>query len=339
MKKILSALTLFLLVLPAGANPFPICMYGVNNPADVPAVKKAGFNCFQTYRPEPETLAALARAAKKHRLHVVFRPNKVIGSAYEEAARHWPILAWYLVDEPDVHKWSRDRVIEAREITRNAFPLHENTLVIGQGKTRISYYDLPDNLMMDWYPVPHLALTSFGDNVRWAKEGQQSTGAAERPLWGVVQSFNWKEFKQYRPDNDRIGRFPTEDEIRFMSYDGIINGATGLFYFVFTTHGKPLPTEQPEWWARVAAVSKELAKLQPVLEKGELTDNPVEVTAPLVMQTRRYKRRLYSILINRSDKPVSVPEELLRKEYGLYFGGQKTSEIPPYTVWVLKRKK
>ncbi len=321
----------------AAAGSFPLCMYGVNNPDDLKLLKKSGLTCVQSYTRTPEKLAPLARAAKKYHMQVVFYPNQIIGSAYEQEAATWPVLAWYVVDEPDVARWSRERVITAREKARRAFAAHDNALVISQGKTKVPFYDLPDNLMVDWYPVPHLALTSFGDNVRWAKEGQQRMGVGERPLWGVVQIFNWKEYKQYRPDNDRIGRFPTREEIRFMSYDGIVNGADGLFYFVFTTENKPLPQAQPEWWERVQAVTKELARLRPVLEGGRVVENPIEVAAPLVMQTRVYKKKLYSILINRSDKAVTVPEELLSKKYKVLYGGPKSAQIAPYDVWVLKR--
>lgn len=328
-----------LLTMTVSAAHFPLCMYGVDNPTDLPLLKKAGFTCVQTYQREPEKLAPLAKAAKKQGLKIVFYPNKIIGSAYEKQAAAWPVLAWYLVDEPDVARWSRARVEEAREKARTAFPKHENALVIGQGRIKIPFYDLPDNLMMDWYPVPHLPLTSFGDNVRYAKEGQQRFGVATHNLWGVVQIFDWKEFKQYRPDNDRVGRFPTADEIRFMSYDGIVNGASGLFYFIFTTEGKPLPLAQPERWARVEKVSRELSKLRPVLEKGTIISNPVEVSAPLALQTRRYKNRLYIILLNRSDAPVSVPDDFLTPVYKTVFGEMRTSQISPYGVWVLKSKK
>ena len=40
----------------AYAGEFPLCMYGVNDPKDVPTVKQAGFSCFQTYRQEPELM-------------------------------------------------------------------------------------------------------------------------------------------------------------------------------------------------------------------------------------------------------------------------------------------
>ena len=321
-----------------GVQSFPLCMYGVNEPADVKTLKKAGFNCLQTYQTEPEKLAPLAQAARKQKMQTVFYPNKIIGSSYEEQARNWPMLAWYLVDEPDVNRWTRERVQETYNNTKHAFAHTPAALVIGQGKTATPFYDLPDILMVDWYPVPHLSLPSFGDNVRFAKEGQQKYGAAMRPLWGVVQTFDWKEFKQALPDNERIGRFPTRDEIRFMAYDAIINGAQGLFFFTFNHQKQPLPKIQPEWWARVANVTRELARLLPVLEKGERIKTPVALAFPLAAQTRLYKKHNYTFLINRSDKPVAAPQDFLTKTYKPLFGTVKTPQVPPYSVWVLKSK-
>ena len=171
-------LILFFLALAvqATAHPFALCMYGVNKPEYVPVIKKAGFTCFQSYQKNPEKLAPLAEAAAKYGLQVMFHPQEVIDSEYQEEAQNWPVLAWYLVDEPDVWKAGRARVKESHQISKSVFPNHPTSLVIGQGKTAIPYYDLSDILMMDWYPVPHLALTSFGDNVRW----HRSSGCTHR---------------------------------------------------------------------------------------------------------------------------------------------------------------
>ena len=326
------------LTMPLGAADFVWCMYGVNNPADLKTVKKAGFNCIQTYRHEPEILAALAQEAQKQGLQVVFYPNKVIGSSYEKAAQNWPILAWYLVDEPDVARWSRARVLQAYNAAKNAFPQHQTALVIGQGKTAIPFYDLPDILMVDWYPVPHLPLTSFGDQLALARRGMVAHGAAQNPLWGVVQAFNWKEYKQYRPDNDRIGRFPTEQELRFMSYHGIVNGVSGLFYFIFTVEGVPMPQAQPDWWQRLSAVSREIARFAPVLEKGTVVSTPAVLSLPYLAKTWKYRNRLYTVLLNTSAQQQPLPAEFLQKKYKSLYGHQKTPLMSPFQVLVLRSK-
>ena len=338
MKHKLFIITFVLFCSHVWATPFPICLYGVNKPEDIPLVKQAGFTCIRTYSKDSEKLTAIAQTAKANDIQLVIYSDQAVDKPCQEAAKDWPMLAWYLVDEPDVHKWSRERVAEVHKKSKEIFPNHQTALVIGQGKTVIPYYDLSDILMVDWYPVPHLPLTSFGDNVRWAKEGQKSAGVGNRLLWGVVQSFDWKEHKQHRPDNDRIGRFPTEEEIRFMSYDGIMNGANGLFYFTFGTKDGTLAVAHPDWWARVVSVSQELNKLLPVLENGKLADTPFKVNAPLTAQTRLYKKYKYIILLNRSDKPADVPKTLLKQKYQLLVGDEKSPQISAYDVWVLKKR-
>ncbi len=331
-------LILFLfLTSPLWAREFPLCLYSVNNPADLKLIKRAGFSCIQSYQKEPDKLELLAKEAKKWGLKVAFYPDKVIGTEYQQKAQRWPILAWYLVDEPDVKRWSREQVSKAHVAVKEVFDNHPTVLVIGQGKTDILYYDIPDVMMMDWYPVPHLPLMSFGDNVRYVKEGLAKANIQDHPIWGVVQTFDWKEFKQYRPDNDRIGRFPTREEIRFMSYHGIINGATGLFYFTFNHKGKPLPQSAPEYWQRVQAVTKELAKFKRILEKGTPTNNPVSVELPLQMKSWQYKGHTYSILLNASNIEHNIPEMLTKRTFKVLYGDLKTHKIPRYQVWIIKK--
>ena len=330
--------SLVLLVsLPLLGREFPLCLYGVDNPADLKLIQKAGFTCIQTYQTDPEKLELLAQKAQKRGMQVVFSPKKIT-TPYIQRAKEWPILAWYLVDEPDVHKWSREKVIQAHNQTKQLFPQHLTTLVIGQGKTRVPYYDIPDAMMVDWYPVPHLQLTSFGDNVRYTQEGLAKTDMQDHPLWGVVQIFDWKNFKQYRPDNDRIGRFPTENEIRFMSYHGILNGATGLFYFIFTHQGKPLPQVAPMYWKRVKRVVHELAQFRKIIERGKIVENTLSLPKPLTAKVWQYKEHYYMVLLNTTPDEVDVPPQLLDKKYKMLFGKKKSISMPSYDVWLLQFK-
>ena len=103
------------------AREFPLCVYGVSEPEQVKIVKDAGFTCFQSYQKKPEIVAALAKEANKYHLKTVFYPNDIIGSEQEKNAQSWPMLAWYLVDEPDVHKWTRRKVEKANQKAKKAF--------------------------------------------------------------------------------------------------------------------------------------------------------------------------------------------------------------------------
>ncbi|MBQ8033241.1 MAG: hypothetical protein IJ266_04755, partial [Elusimicrobiaceae bacterium] len=165
MKKTLVLLLLLFSACLLPAREFPLCLYGVTNPDDLQTIKQAGFTCIQTYTKDATTLAKLVKAADKQGLKVVFRPDAILGTKYEKKARKWPILAWYLVDEPDVARLTREQVQAKHQAAKKAFPNHPTTLVIGQGRTATPYYDIPDIMMVDWYPVPHYPLETFGDQV------------------------------------------------------------------------------------------------------------------------------------------------------------------------------
>ncbi len=337
MKKTLVLLLLLFSACLLPAREFPLCLYGVTNPDDLQTIKQAGFTCIQTYTKDATTLAKLVKAADKQGLKVVFRPDAILGTKYEKKARKWPILAWYLVDEPDVARLTREQVQAKHQAAKKAFPNHPTTLVIGQGRTATPYYDIPDIMMVDWYPVPHYPLETFGDQVGYMREEMAARNVADRPAWGVVQIFDWKNYKQYRPDNDRIGRFPTVEEIRFMSYDGIYNGATGLFFYTFNHLQKPLPQSAPEYWQRVQTVLGELAQFKTIIEKGEEVENPVRVRSPLRLKTWQYEGHTYSMLMNIDDKPRKVPAALLQPAYQSLYGQEKTKKMPAYSVWILKK--
>lgn len=75
-------------------------MYGVNSKEDITTVKKVGFNCFQTYKKDFATLSTLATLAKKEGLKAVFYTDEIISEDQIKQANTWPVLAWYLYDEP-----------------------------------------------------------------------------------------------------------------------------------------------------------------------------------------------------------------------------------------------
>lgn len=310
------------------ALAIPLCMYGVNTDKDIKIIKKAGFNCFQTYLKEFDTLKYLAEEAKKQNIKAVFYPNKITTEKQIKEANTWPMLAWYLYDEPDVHKITPTTVSETNGKVKEQLTNAPTALVIGQGKTVLDYYNIADILMVDWYPVPHLALESFGQQLALAKAKLEP----KKDFWGVVQAFNWKDFKQYRPDNDRIGRFPTEEEIYFMSWQGIANGANGLFYFIFEHSDKKLNKYSPEVWQAIKRTIKSLKKFSFFIDKGNEVKTPFILNANLENRTWLYKNNYYTLIVNISNKPLmpSLPSKakiLLGKK-----------DIEPYEVLIIKYK-
>ena len=317
------------------AAGFPLCLYEVNEAKYIKTVKKAGFNWIQTYTQNPEKIKDLALEAQKRGVKIVVYPDKIINSPYLEEARSWPILALYLYDEPDVNKKDNSYLKNLQNAANKAFPDKKTAFVVGKGSHAKPYYDTADILMVDWYPVPHLPLTSFGEQVKDVKNILEEGGLPEKPVWGVVQSFDWREFKQYRPDDKRIGRFPTVEEMRFMAYDGLLEGAEGLFFFTFNSQSIPLPQSKPEHWKRLKKVAKEINKMLPVFKKGLQTASPLEGENNLKTQRRLYKGYYYDIILNISDGDLLLPKEFEKKKYKNLFG-KNNRVVPPYTAAVLK---
>ena len=291
---------------PAGAGQFPLCMYGINGPAELAAVKKAGFNCFQTYTQEPGKLAALAAGAARLELKMLAAPDKVIVSTYAAAARGWPMLAWYLCDEPDVQKMPPAE-LERLDRRVKAWDAEQRTaFVVGTGSAAYVYGATADALMVDWYPVPHLGLETVGIHVALVKAGVKWTDLKrpQKPVWAVLQAFDWREYPpQLTPP---VGRFPTFDEVRFMSYVAIARGASGLFYFTFSHKDGPLTTK-PELWAIYERIAGEINALRPALESGLEAAAPAGLGAGLDAKVIAGGGRTFLILLNPA--PATAPLE------------------------------
>ncbi len=328
-----------LIAFAVGGNCFVLGIYSAKEPKDLKIIKQVGFNTFQTYDKGADAIAALAREARPHGLKMLAYPNNIINSKYERQAQSWPVYAWYLIDEPDIFNTPFGKLKQKDTEAKNAFPLHKTAFVLSEGAPKINYYRAADIVMVDWYPVPHLALESLGQETAKARAGMVKAGLDNKPLIAVVQAFDWKDFEQYRPDNDRIGRYPTAEEINFMSFHALLSGADGLFYFALSEARKT-----PQKWAALTNTVKELNYLSPVLEKGKPLNNPSFIAAPLMAKHFFYGGKRWLIAVNASPKAAAAPKELLNVKYKTLFSKrplsfnikQNNGNIPPYAVFVLQ---
>jgi len=191
----------------------------VDSPEDFPRVKQAGFTAVQTYAKDRRALATYVEAAAGAGLKALVFPQEWVGRG---PAPGQAVLAWYLADEPEVDGLAPDRVAALEREVKSWDPFRRTALGIGIGSAATQYRAIGDVLLLDWYPVPHLPLSSVGEQIRQAR-GQ----AGGRPVWAVLQAFDWRDFPQRGPN--RIGRFPTYEEMKFMTALALVRGARGLF--------------------------------------------------------------------------------------------------------------
>ena len=344
---------------------FTIGVYCVGKPEDISYIKEAGFNTIQTYNKNPNTIYELAKEAKKQDIKLLAYPDKIIGSSFQEEIQKYPII-WYLFDEPDLWKILKQKLKSADERTRKALPGAKTAFVIGEGKTKISYYDIADILMVDWYPVPHLPMESFGQQIAYARRELDMSKGNLADLWAVVQMFNWTEEKALKDSvREKYNlRFPTKEEIRFMSYDALFNGATGLFYFKYNSNGIPLPKSKPEEWKYITEIIQELRFTTKLFEKGIPICNPTcdkknnfcdvcgtdrfNITGNesfIEMKSFEYDGAKYTILINPTAQYQTIPNIFYDKKFDVIFEEDillskniknKKNNLEPYRVLIFR---
>ena len=297
----------FLAAVPLWAGPdLPVCMYGIGSPAELTVLKRAGFNCFQTYEKAPERLAALAAEAGKLGLKMTAHPDKVIGSAYDQQAKKWPMLAWYLFDEPEVSGLPPAELLKLDRRVKEWSPAQRTAFVMGNGLAAFSYAAAADALMVDWYPVPHLPLESVGQQVMLLREGAKIQDAKNpgKPVWAVLQAFDWMEYPQRRAK--KVGGFPTFGQVRFMTYLALARGAKGIFYFKYVSSDGVALADRPERWSIYERMTAELARMAPVFMNGRKIEPPKGLSPGLSVTALRKGLRKYLVLLNCGAAPVPL---------------------------------
>ncbi len=294
----------------AALKRFPIGLYGVGDSAHLDAIKEAGFDTVFAYASDGAGLARIARAARQKGLRLLLDVRTLDKGGPDTSG--WPVDAWYLQDEPEINKVSPETLEKWSKKYRKIAPHGVQTFVIGDSAFAKPYAHIADLLMLDWYPVPHLALDSVADQIdetyRHLPEGKR--------LWMVVQAFDWRDDPPLVPGGKprTVGRFPTHKEIRFMTYLSILHGAKGIFFFRFNQKkdGRTL-LDRPEHWDAVRRVTRELKSLQKIFEKGR----PIHLPFPpdpegVEARAWRYRGRDYVIVLNRRKGfNLKFPKELL----------------------------
>jgi len=323
---------------------FPIGFYGVGSRADAEKLSEAGFNALQPYADNVRELSALTTAADRLGMMALVSPHGIIGSTF--TPRQFPGAVWYLLDEPDVNGVDLPGMEAIETQTLAWAPGAKTAFVVGDGRKAKNYPGIADAIMVDWYPVPHLPLESAGDHVRLTAEA-----AGGRKLWAVLQAMDWRDFPQRDPKKKRIGRFPDINEIRFMSYDAVLNGAQGIWYYTFSTSSARTLAQTPEHLYAVTSVAGEIHAMAPVFARGRSIPLPFEPpTKGWMARSWTYRGRDYLVLANRTrDRQWKVPAEALKPMWRPLFEARRDPRellkmhldayyLRPYQVLVLESR-
>lgn len=326
------------------ASSFPIGLYGVNDPEHLARVKKEGFDAVQSYQLDPAFLRRMDAAARREGMTLLAHPHRVMASSVPASA--FSSTVWYLQDEPDLYKTPPETLLALDREVKAWAPGRATAFVVGDGRAAARYADSGDVIMVDWYPVPHLPLGSLGDHV-----GTTVAAAKGKPVWAVIQAFDWRNYEQKNPKKPRIGRFPDIVELRFMSYDAVIQGARGLWYFSYGRPDGSNLSDATEPWFALAQVSREIAAMAPIFARGKPTALPFTPKPEgVAAKAWRWRGRTYVVIANRtSDRMLKVPAPLLEKRWRPLFAHRRDARelleerygahyLSPYRVMVFESR-
>jgi hypothetical protein len=342
------ALASLLLAACSGPRPeeFPVGFFGVEKPEHARLLAEKGYDAFQSYQTEPAKVKAVADEARRRGALFLVSHRGIIDDAKAKAS-DYPGTWWYLQDEPEIHGLDGAAMRAEEAKVRRWAPGMRTAFVVGDGLKASDYPGVGDAIMVDWYPVPHRPLESAGDHVRLT-----AAVAGGRKVWAVLQAMDWTRFAPKRKDGRRfVGRFPDIAEIRFMSYDAVLGGARGIWYFTFATSSSATLADEPELLFAVNWVAREMKAMAPIFARGRAIALPFpEPEDGWAARAWTYHGRDYLVLANRSAKRMwRVPEEALRPGWRPLFEVRrdprelltplgKSHYLKPYQVLVLESR-
>ena len=207
------------------------------------------------------------------------------------------------------------------------------------------YSSVMDVLSCDIYPVPapgighndlpNRTLSCVGDYT----ELVNATGWNRKPVWMILQAWGWGEAQ----GADNLAKMPRPNyhELRFMVYDAIVRGATGIDWHSEggkEGHGPCNETDSP-WWQDFAFVNLELAEVGKMLAGSE----PVEkIHTDRGIRGKIWKKngQLIVIAVNENATsteifPCPVKTQLFRAPDATPMPANSTVKLKPYEVAIL----
>ena len=291
---------------------FPVGFCEVSYPADFQHFRGTHLNAIHTYRlnwvKDENYIKNFLDEAQRAGLKVTFDPairytrRSEKGSLKLAKARidmfkdHPALLAWYLADEPFNADMSPKGIKKIHKYIRKVEPEHPTWLVEGHPKWRKQEYypklrAVTDIMGVETYlksKLPISYIEEYIDAVRSYCPGQ--------PIWMVAEAFA----------KDLVSPFPSAEEIRAQTYEGLIDGASAVFYFGFK--GKDKPYRQilnyPRQWNEIKRLAEEIHNLKGAWQSPSipLDELPEEINIAL----KQYGNWFLLVVLNREQRLLSM---------------------------------
>lgn len=214
---------------------------------------------------------------------------KLLRREVERMRSHPALLAWYIADEPEGQGVPADSLKDVYDLIKELDPYHPVTIVFMAPRMAGDYAGVMDIAMTDPYPVPHGSVSEVAEYVNVL----QGLFRYTKPVWLVPQAFGGNEWWT---------REPSAQEVRAMSYLGLVSGASGLQYFIRRgPNGSP---KSPATWGECGLIAQEMIELLPCLASGHPAPPVIVSGKELYARAINKSGLFYLIVVNTSSNPT-----------------------------------
>ncbi len=204
---------------------------------------------------------------------------------------HPALLGWYISDEPNGNNITPHQLEEIYRTVKDADPWHPVSIVfMAPFMSSKDYSSSMDIVMADPYPIPTLPVSLVGN----VTDQLTKEFSGSKPVWIVPQAFGGGEI---------WAREPTMQEIRSMTWQSLIKGATGIQYFV--RQGPNYFPKSTAAWGECSRIASEVAELTPWLLSDEEAPPVISYNRDILVSSRIHNGQLAVLAVNKINKPLT----------------------------------
>lgn len=213
---------------------------------------------------------------------------------------HPALLAWYISDEPFPSRIEPDSLSRIYSLIKELDPWHPVSIVFMAPFTSTAkkYASALDIVMADPYPVPDMQPSYTGT----VTKSLFSEFKGKNPVWLAAQSFGGGEIWR---------REPTSNEVRQMVYQAIINGATGIQFFI--RHGLNSFPKSVATWGECGKMAVEIQELTPWLLSPEKSIGVTSSSSDISLLSKVHNGKIMVMAANKSNTPKRVDFSLQQR--------------------------
>ena len=308
--------------------PMGVYLMGINE-TDLALINKSHINFVMPYDEPTQEDMDLMHRTQGDNIRVLYTVNEIYNmnrktceiseqdkyykkliSQINKFKDHPSLFSWYINDEiPACFNTDlRNHTLTIRELDPN----HPTYSVIIAFNDAIDLINTTDTLQMDIYPIDIFKIKRVYEMQKKTRDNTLHVKAQ----WPVVQIMDWESYVKDNPSYEGQ-RPPTEQEIRHMSWQAFVGGATGILYYSYfdlvkMNHKTPVE----ERWKDIEKVTDEIWEYRHViLSIDEYDTIKYEENEHIALKQWKYKDINYVAIVNLEREEQTFSIDLNKNDY------------------------